>query len=514
MRRANLCGLSSDIPTAGRSLHFAHFLVATLAIALTFALMHVARAEMSSINLDGTHVVRIGMAFDPVKRTSAASRRSYAVLLAGCVFATGCGHPAASASSVKLADGSTGPGTAGDDSGDSQDTGVTGPVWDGSRGCPGTGAKTPSGGAWTGPSLSPGVWTNIDPAGVDVTSTYGTTWIEIDPNHPQTLYLTIDQKGMWRSTDAGRTWKSLGNPSQTGDTATSYLDSPIAVRVDPNDSTHLYATQGVRGNTLGFWVSHDSGATWTKPAGFQTVAAMVADGGQSQDVTSLAVDPADFCHILVSYHSPWKIVSGYGSGIIESHDQGETWTVHVPPRSNSDAGGPAWIAGSKAVHFLHDPATGQGDGNTWLVSDDNAFWRTSDAGAHWTQVWPGASPHGGADIYYTKAGVLYAGASNYPIRSKDNGLTWEALNNGVSYSYYYTVYGDGNALYTNPSLRPGSSPAPYITSAEGDGLSWSPYKGGTQTFVDGPFLMRYDAVNGVMYSANWKAGLWALKVAP
>jgi hypothetical protein len=89
----------------------------------------------------------------------------------------------------------------------------------------------------------------------------------------------------------------LGNPSNTGDTTTSYIDSPIHVEVDPSNSQHLYVTQGVRGTTLGFWISNDGGNTWTKTAGFKNI-----EAATTSDVTSMAVDPSNFNHVLVGSH--------------------------------------------------------------------------------------------------------------------------------------------------------------------------------------------------------------------
>src|SRR6185369_8836087 len=94
--------------------------------------------------------------------------------------------------------------------------------------------------------------------------------IEIDPTNPFRLYAGIDQRGLWRSEDGGSTWTRLGDSGQVGDSSTHYLDNPIFIAVDPCDPLHLYATQGARGQTLGFWVSSDGGETWNMPAGFQT----------------------------------------------------------------------------------------------------------------------------------------------------------------------------------------------------------------------------------------------------
>ena len=124
--------------------------------------------------------------------------------------------------------------------------------------------------AVTPPGLTPGVWKNITPAALDMTGTWGTTGITVDPNKSSTLYLDTDQRGLWKSTDWGATWARLGTPPSAPNygTTANYLDSPVEVRVDPADSQHLYAVQGVRGQTQGLWVSHDGGTTWAQPAGF------------------------------------------------------------------------------------------------------------------------------------------------------------------------------------------------------------------------------------------------------
>jgi len=62
-------------------------------------------------------------------------------------------------------------------------------------------------------------------------------------------------------------------------------------------------------------------------------------------------------------------------------------------------------------------------------------------------------------------------------------------------------------LYTGQCF----GPAPFMTSPETDGVTWSKF--GTQDFVQGPFEMAYDAVNKILYSGSWCAGLWALKVS-
>jgi photosystem II stability/assembly factor-like uncharacterized protein len=365
---------------------------------------------------------------------------------------------------------------------------------------PEAGVSRPTG---TPPSLTPGVWANITPQGVDLSNpsrTYGATVVEVDPRNTATVYLSVDQMGMWKSTDAGASWARLGSPPAQPNygTTVTYLDSPIEVRVDPGNSGHLYATQGVRGNTLGFWVSMDAGNSWAQPPGFIAVKASATN-----DVTLLAVDPTDFNHVLVGSHSPW--VQG-PTGVLETRDGGNTFIMH-PGAGN-------W-AGTIGINFLFDPAHGVGNGQTWLVgSDGDGLWRTTNSGSTWSQVSTYSAVHGGnRSLYFSKAGAIYAGGNNQMLRSTDQGSTWTLVGPRFQ-DGYYQVIGDGNVLYAQEANTGGNSvgPQPYITSPETDGVNWTNYQGGAQKFSDGPYTMRFDPVNRILYSANWRAGLWALKV--
>lgn len=357
--------------------------------------------------------------------------------------------------------------------------------------------KAPAG---TVPKLVPGVWTELTPPVAGLASTFGTTNLEVSPVNPDVIYVTADERGLWRTTDRGSTWTRLGTPgAYQGNGRTNYLDSPWQVEVNPADPDHLVATQGVRGSTLGFWVSRDGGQSWTMPQGFINVAKST-----TYDVTSMAINPVDFNHILLGSHSPW---GSRGPGIMETRDGGNTWTLHE---------GPGWPIATAGVDFLYHPASGQGNASTWLVTTDGAgFWRTTNGGQTWTKVANYSITHGGSQIYYAKDGTLYSGAANYPVYSRDNGLTWKQMSDGLPYWYYYTVYGDGDTLYTQlayTGTNAGQGLQPYMTTSESNPGKWVPYQGGSQKFTNGPFVMKFDAANDIMYSVNWNGGVWALKV--
>jgi photosystem II stability/assembly factor-like uncharacterized protein len=351
------------------------------------------------------------------------------------------------------------------------------------------------------PTLTPGVWLDITPSIAGFSSTFGATAIEVSPVDPRTIYVSLDANGLWRTTDGGSNWAVVGDRAKApkgGETTISYLDSPVRVEVDPGDPNHLYATEGVRGSAMGFWVSRDAGATWTKPKGFIDISAKTTN-----DITALAVAQGDFKHILLGSHSGWP--GQNTAGILESKDGGDTWIAHPAPAG--------WPTGSLGIDFLYDPASGQGAPNIWLVTTDGAgFWRTQDGGTTWKQVSTENTAHGGAQIYYAANGTLYSGASHFPVFSKDNGQTWQGLNNsGLPNWYYYIVCGDGKTLYTQGSYASMAAREDYFWSAsESSGTTWAKYS--NQTFTNGPAMMRFDAANRIMYTVNWGAGVWALKV--
>ena len=346
----------------------------------------------------------------------------------------------------------------------------------------------------TNTGIKVGEWTNLGPTGV-ANADYGVIGVTFDNADRNVLYATVQDNGVWKSKDGGATWRQTGDPTHKYDftDSTSYLEVPFEVAVDPCDPNHLYATNGVRGSTMGFWVSQDAGESWHRTPGFANILKTT-----TADVTDIAVDPNDFRHILVSSHSPW--MGKPNAGILESKDAGNNWTAHP--------GVATWPPGTPGVEFI-DPVAG-----IWLVmTDGNGFWRTKDSGANWTQVSTHEGIHGLTTLFRASTGTLYSGGANYPMRSTDEGVTWTPLMNGLPNAYYYAVAGDGTTLYTMKSLNNGAMPfSSYSVSPETDGMTWTLQDGGKQTFSDGPIVLKYDAVSHIMYSANWKAGIQAFKV--
>jgi hypothetical protein len=336
-----------------------------------------------------------------------------------------------------------------------------------------------------------GIWRNVTPPTVttsfeDHVFCQGVT---VDARHPATVYLCIcayDAKkgGLFKTTDSGGTWKKIGQ-----------LDEPLHVAIDPDDSNHLFCVDGVRGDTLGFWVSKDGGETWTMPPGFQKATEKPVG---SRDLYSLAVDPTDFRHVLVSFHSPWA--DGRNCGVLESKDAGESWTAHDPP--------PTLKAGyGMAIFFLFDPEKKIGDSDTWLfTAQEGGFFKTSNAAKSWENVYHNPMTHGGNQLYRAKNGALYSGGYQYPARSADNGSSWQQIKQGLTYSWYMGICGDGENIYTACANKE----QPFFVSPENDGLNWKPLN--DQKFSAAPFEMAYDPIHKILYAASWEEGLLAIRL--
>lgn len=338
------------------------------------------------------------------------------------------------------------------------------------------------------PALEAGKWTAINPGAESDGPTFAgepnsgafVQGLAIDPCNTNTIYLTVQTfvgggGGLYKTLDAGANWTRIG-----------HLDEPIRVRVDPRDPLHLYAGDGVRGATMGFWVSHDGGNTWTMPEGFK---ALVPREITNQDLYDVAVDPGNFDHVLLTYHSEWGGKYGTASGVLESTDAGDSWKPSTPD--------PSWGAGNN-VWFMDDSAT-------WLLGSQSAgYWRTTDSGESWIQVSKCPMTHGGGQLY--KAGkAWYSSCNNGVQRSTDDGATWTSV---LDLFPTTSVYGDGTTLYTHSAYLSGEGP--FYTSAEADGVNWAPF--GEQKLSDGPFEMALDTKEHILYSANWGNGLLAMKV--
>jgi hypothetical protein len=334
------------------------------------------------------------------------------------------------------------------------------------------------------PALTPGSWLNISPSGVPFgpSPTTFSQGIAIDPCNPAILYVSVDgfdtnasKAGLYKSTNAGGTWTKIGP-----------LDEPVHIRINPMDTDHLVVADGVRGATQGIWVSHDGGMTWAHPSGWTAAVANKAN----EDVYDVAVDPSNFNHMLVTFHSGWGGAWGVDSGVLETRDGGANWITHSP-RMGWGTGHGVWFISS----------------DRWLLGTQGAgYWLTEDSGANWQQVSTGNMQHGGGQLYKSRTtGELFITTTKV-LRNRDgSGRSWEEIGPTQISGINTGIIGDGQKLYVGPYWD-----GPFYIATESDPTAWTAFN--TQTFLQGPFELAYDSVNGIVYSASWQAGVLALKV--
>jgi hypothetical protein len=343
-----------------------------------------------------------------------------------------------------------------------------------------------------------GTWQNITPPvamlhGV-APCPYGGDFV-MNPLDPSMLYVGTCNEGVWKTTDCGSTWAHVntGKNGEALDTGRQWT-----FLIDPVDPNVLYTNSGynayIAGGTFdgngvsGAFKSTNGGVDWQvmwPPA--DPALAMVV---QYNFVGHVAMDRSDHQHLLVSFHATCG--AGHSAACFgESKDAGATWTVVD--------GLPQWNGGEgQAIYFLDN-------GSTWLFgSQSNGLWRTSDSGAHWTDL-NVPQGHAAGALYRAAGGTFYMATPGGILRSPD-GIAWSLVPNSGDTMLGLT--GNGTTLYASRGFPWDPSTTlyePFWTSPENDGQNW--------TRMSSPMLsnggsLAYDPVHHILYSTNLGAGVW------
>ena len=249
--------------------------------------------------------------------------------------------------------------------------------------------------------------------------------------------------GMFRSTDAGRTWKRIGLEASR---------QIAQVRVHPTNPDLVYAAvQGDRWkgtSERGVYRSADGGASWTLVLKGQNATSGASD---------LSMDPSNPRILYAAFWDhqrlPWQVRSGgAGSGIWKSMDGGDTWNrlaeglpllmgkigVAVSPANPERVY--AIVEAEKGGLFRSDDA-----GKTWrLLSGDRLIQTRS-----WYYMNITADPQN-ADVVYVMNAPL--------MKSIDGGRTFATLP---------ATHGDNHELWINPK------DARFLANANDGGVSVS-----------------------------------------
>jgi photosystem II stability/assembly factor-like uncharacterized protein len=320
----------------------------------------------------------------------------------------------------------------------------------------------------------------VNNGGVWKTTDYGRVWvplfdeqpsssigaIAVAPSDPNTVYVGSGEglqrpdlstgDGMYRSTDAGKTWKHLGLRD---------AQQIPAIVVDPKDPKRLYVA--ALGHPYGpnaergIFRSTDGGETFQK----------VLFKDENTGGMDVALDPSNpqtvYAVLWEARQGPWEngMFSGPGSGFYKSTDGGTTW-------KQTTKGLPSFAEGLGRIGIEVCPADPQ---RLYAIIDakKGGLYRSDDRGESWQLVsdFPGIWERGG-DFNEVRADpknadVLFV-ANVVTWKSTDGGKTWHSFRGAPGGDDYHRLWVNPN----DPNIIIDASDQGAVITVNG-GQTWS-----------------------------------------
>ncbi len=299
-----------------------------------------------------------------------------------------------------------------------------------------------------------GVWKSDD---------YGRTWkpifdqqptqsigaIAVAPSDPNIIYVASGEglhrpdlsvgNGIYKSTDAGKTWTHLG--------LTDGYQIP-ALAVDPRDPNKVFAA--VLGHPYGpsqergIYRSTDGGQNWQR----------VISKDENTGGSDVEIDPSNpdvvYASMWEAREGPWEDnneFNGSGGGLFKSTDGGATWRPLTKGLPNDLSQIYTAIAPSDSRRLYATLAAASGKLNVY---------RSDDAGENWAKTTDDPRPSGrigGGDLPIPKVDpknpdILYV-VSTVTMRSSDGGKTWMSFRGapgGDDYQNLWINPNNGNTI--------------------------------------------------------------------
>ena len=294
---------------------------------------------------------------------------------------------------------------------------------------------TTGGGLWKTDDAGQ-IWKNISDGFFKTGSVGAVAVSESNPNivycgmgeHAPRGVMTHHGDGVYKSTDAGKTWNKIGLD------LTQHIAGIIIHPKDPN-IVYVAAQGALYGNTKerGFYKSIDGGATWKNTL-------YVNEHTGCADITMDQNNPLILYAAMWEHgRKPWRVISGgVGSGLYKSVDGGDTWKKVQKglPKELGKMAVSICQSNPDKVYALIESDSDLGLGGLFVSMNAGENWnristdnRLTQRAWYYTEVF--ADPQNENMVYVLSAPAL---------RSIDGGKTWETLSG---------THGDYHDLWIN-----------------------------------------------------------------
>lgn len=293
----------------------------------------------------------------------------------------------------------------------------------------------------------------INNGGVWKTDDYGRTWtpifddaptgsigdIAVSPSHPDVIYVGSGEglhrpdlgvgDGIFKSTDGGKTWEHVGlaDVQQVGRLIVHPANPDIVFVAGLG---HPYGPNEQRG----VFRSTDGGATWEK----------VLYRDENTGAIQVEFDPSNpdilFADLWEHREGPWENArfSGPGSGLYKSVDGGDTWK-HIT------SGLPDPEHGLGRIGVAIAPSNPARMYATVDAAQNGGIYRSDDAGESWylvhtdLRLWGRGGDFAELKVHPANPDIVYVG-NIAAYRTDDGGSTWTSIKGAPGGDDYHRIW--------------------------------------------------------------------------